>query len=112
MSAKTEPEFRYFRSVEGYVVPRYGTQSFIGVQRDRAVGWRWDTADVFAIPIADCKRYAREYRRALTTGALVEVTKADFERVNAAPVAASATENKKKAKGKVKKTSAKADKEG
>ena len=71
--------FRYFRSVAGMVVPRYGTVSFIGAMRDKVQGWVWDTDLVVRIPEFETTRYLREYRRALADGALVECSQADFE---------------------------------
>jgi hypothetical protein len=84
-----EITFRFFRSVEGKVVPRYGTATFIGVQRDNKIGWIWDTTSVIRVPEYEVNRYMREYRRALSDGSLVECCKADYDaqeaNVNAAP---------------------------
>lgn len=71
--------FRYFRSVEGKVVPRYGTATYIGVQRDQKQGWIWDTSAIILVPEYETTRYLKEYRRALADGALVECSRADFE---------------------------------
>jgi hypothetical protein len=75
--------FRYFKSVEGMVVPRYGTATFIGVKRDKTVGWVWDTARVVRIPESETVRYMKEYRRALADGAMVECLRADYDAQNA-----------------------------
>ena len=74
-----EITFRYFRSVEGMVVPRYGTATFIGVQRDQKQGWIWDTSTIIRVPEYETTRYLKEYRRALADGALVECTRQDFD---------------------------------
>ena len=71
--------FKFFRSVEGKVVPRYGTATFIGVLRDNKQGWVWDTATVVRVPEYEVTRYMREYRRALADGALVECSSADYD---------------------------------
>lgn len=71
--------FRYFRSIEGMVVPRYGTATFIGVQRDQKQGWIWDTNAIIRVPEYETTRYGKEYRRALADGALVECSKAEFD---------------------------------
>jgi hypothetical protein len=71
--------FRYFKSVEGRVVPRYGTTTFIGVQRDQKVGWVWDTSAITRVPEYETTRYGKEYRRALSDGSMVECSKADFD---------------------------------
>jgi hypothetical protein len=81
--SEEKSQFRYFRSVEGKVVGRFGKDSYIGVRRTKE-GWDWNTEDVFAIPTEECRRYVREYKRALKSGALIEVTKKDFDQVNAA----------------------------
>ena|GEM_PF-2634085 len=75
--------FRYFRSVEGMIVPRYGTTTFIGAKRDKTVGWVWDTARVVRIPESETVRYMKEYRRALADGAMVECLRADYDAQNA-----------------------------
>jgi hypothetical protein len=71
--------FRYFRSVEGKVVPRYGTATYIGAQRDQKMGWVWDTSAVVRIPEYEVERFAREYRRALAEGAIIECARADYD---------------------------------
>jgi hypothetical protein len=75
-----EIKFRHFRSVEGKVVPRHGTSVFIGARRDKEHGWVWDTETIVRVPETEYTRYLREYRRALNEGALVECTKADFDK--------------------------------
>ena len=75
----TEITFKFFRSVEGKVVPRYGTATFIGALRDNKQGWVWDTTTVVRVPEYEVTRYMREYRRALADGALVECSSADYD---------------------------------
>jgi len=74
--------FRYFRSVEGKVVPRYGTAIFIGVKRDKVQGWVWNTDLVVRIPESETTRYLREYRRALEDGSMTECARVDYEAQN------------------------------
>jgi len=71
-------EFQYFSCVEGHVVQRYGTDTYIGVTRT-ANGWEWDTEKVVLIPIAEIARYRREYLRAVKEGSLTERTKQDHD---------------------------------
>lgn len=80
MTDTKDPGYRYFSSVEGHVVGRFGSTSFIGVRRGPD-GWVWVTDDVYRIPIIEINRYVREYKRALADGSLKEVTKADFDRL-------------------------------
>jgi hypothetical protein len=101
MSQAKETQFRYFRCVEGHVVPRFGTTSFIGVHRSYP-GWEWNPEDVTAIPVEDCKRHLRSYNRALKDGSLIEVKKAEFDKVRAAEEAP-----KKKAGGSQKRAASK-----
>ena len=75
--------FRYFKSVEGMIVPRYGTSTFIGAKRDKTVGWIWDTTRVVRIPESETVRYMKEYRRALADGAMVECSRTDYDAQNA-----------------------------
>ena len=63
--------FRHFSSVEGHVVPRWGTDTFIGVTRAPG-GWKWNTGKMVKIPADECRRYLREYNRALKDGSLKE----------------------------------------
>ena len=71
--------FRYFRSIVGHLVPRFGTRDFIGARRDPAEGVKWDTDAVVRIPETEYNRYLREYRRILAAGGLVEVTKTAYD---------------------------------
>jgi hypothetical protein len=70
-----EIKFRYFRSVEGSVVPRWGTPSFIGVRRVPSKGWEWNTEKVVSVPEYETIKYLREYNRALKDGSIIEVSK-------------------------------------
>ena len=72
-------EFRYFSPVAGAVVPRYGSQSFIGVRRDPEQGWVWDLDAIVPVPTSQVDQYQREYRRALADGHLNEHTLAEYE---------------------------------
>ena len=72
-------EFQYFGPVEGAVVPRYGSRSFIGVRRDAEMGWVWDLDVIVPVPKSQVDQYQREYRRALADGHLKEYTKAEYE---------------------------------
>jgi hypothetical protein len=71
-------EMKFFKAVPGYVVRRYGSSGFIGVTRT-ADGWEWyDSATT--IPLNEYQRYGREYKNALRSGALVEVSERDIAR--------------------------------
>ncbi|MCP4674347.1 MAG: hypothetical protein GY854_02280 [Deltaproteobacteria bacterium] len=71
-------KFRYFSSVQGQVVQRYGTDTFIGVKRT-ANGWDWNDESVVPIPETECSRYEREYQNAVRNGALKIRTQKDYE---------------------------------
>jgi hypothetical protein len=70
---------RYFSSVEGAAVPRFGSRSFIGAVRT-AKGFSWTPDAVVAVPDEETGRYLREYARVIRAGALRERTAADHER--------------------------------
>ena len=70
-------EFAYFRAVPGKVVARFGTKEFVGARRV-ADGWLWSN-HIIALPKSHVARYMREYKRAVSEGALVECTKSDWE---------------------------------
>lgn len=73
--------FRKFRSIPGRVVPRYGTDTFIGCVRTREVdasgrvshGFEWHDR-VVLIPDVEVRRYNRSYLSALRNKDLIEVT--------------------------------------
>lgn len=65
-------KLRYFKSVKGHVVPRYGTDTMIGVVRF-GNRWEWDLDKITAIPEDEIKRSGKAYRRALRDGSIVEV---------------------------------------
>lgn len=69
-------DFQYFSCVKGHVVPRYGTDVYIGVNRT-AGGWEWDEDRVVAIPVTECAQYKREYLRAVREGSLIQREKKD-----------------------------------
>lgn len=75
-------DFRYFRSVPGAAVLRYGTRSYIGCVRTMT-GFVW-TDEVIAIPALECRRFVREYRRALADKALIELRPDEALRLRAA----------------------------
>jgi len=78
MSTSGAIEFRYFSPVAGRVVPRFGTDSFIGASRGPK-GFTVNSHVVVAVPAAEVARYPKEYRNCLTRGDLVSRTKSDFE---------------------------------
>lgn len=80
-----QPRFALFvSSVEGRLVTRYGTRTFIGAER-RASDPRqleWHTDQVIAIPHDEFRKYRREYLRALREGSLVVRTDAEWQQQN------------------------------
>lgn len=65
---------RFFRSVVGHAVARYGHPDLlVGAERDATAegGIRWSEAPV-EIPARELSAYAREYARAVRDGSLVE----------------------------------------
>lgn len=81
-------KFRYFRSVKGFAVPRYGSGTralacqLIGATRvrttkeERLAGAEsivWDTDAATPLPESWCRRYAKELAGHLRRGELVEV---------------------------------------
>lgn len=71
-------EFRYFSSVKGAAVPRFGSTSFIGAARTPR-GFAWNLDAVVAVPVEEVNRYLREYNRVLRSDALRERKVVDFE---------------------------------
>lgn len=73
--------------VEGSLVTRYGTGTFIGAERraddPRQVDFHPD--QVIAIPDDEFRKYRREYLRALREGSLRQRTEAEWQRQNATP---------------------------
>jgi hypothetical protein len=73
----SQPSFALFVScVEGAVVQRYGTGTFIGAER-RALEPTvidYHPAIIVAIPHDEFRKYRREYLRAVRDGSLVEHT--------------------------------------
>lgn len=72
-------KLKYFSSVKGHAVSRYGTREFIGATRGKD-GHVWDTDAVTAIPEAEYYRYLREYTRAIKSKSLKKRTKADYDK--------------------------------
>ncbi|MHC4736474.1 MAG: hypothetical protein ACYTDW_18745 [Planctomycetota bacterium] len=92
-------KFKYFRSVKGHVVHRYGTDTLIGVTRGKE-GHKWNTEKIVAIPEVEYLRHLKAYRRAVKSGALKESSKSAFEKQNKEQEAEA---NKSKGKEKPKK---------
>lgn len=89
----TPLQFRYFRSVPGFAVPRYGSATrslacqLIGATRvkttkeERQAGAEsivWDTDAITPLPLQWCRRYARELAGHLRRGELIEVSEAEY----------------------------------
>lgn len=77
-------DFRYFSPVRGHAVPRFGVKGqFLGAQRTEK-GFEWNEEAVVALPVAELRRYLREYNRILKPSrgvpGLVERTEADYKR--------------------------------
>jgi hypothetical protein len=98
--------FRYFSCVVGKVVPRHGTDTMIGVRPSKKTGWEWFPKEIVRIPKDECTRYLREYRRAFKEGALVEHTKKDYEKAEAALEKAAAQRVKDRKAAEAKKSGA------
>jgi hypothetical protein len=64
-------KFRYFKSVEGKVVQRYGTERFIGCKYIDG-DWKWKTDRVVSIPETECNQYKMEYDRAIKERSILE----------------------------------------
>ncbi len=62
--------YRYFQSVPGCAVQRYGTASHIGAIRT-PTGFKWSD-EIVAVPTVECTRYIREYTQAVRAGELIE----------------------------------------
>jgi hypothetical protein len=88
----TPLKFRYFRSVPGFAVPRYGSATktracqLVGATRvqttkeERQAGAEsivWNDA-IVPLPIEWCRRYTRELAGHLRRKELVEVTEAEY----------------------------------
>lgn len=70
--------FKYFSSVFGKVVPRFGTDVYIGCKRTNT-GFEWDEKKVVCIPESEIVRYHREYTRVIKEGSIVKRTKTDYD---------------------------------
>lgn len=69
-------ELKYFSSVFGKAVPRFGTDGWIGAIRKKD-GFIWDESEITAVPMTEYRRYLREYTRVLKEGSILERTKKD-----------------------------------
>lgn len=109
--AKQTPFARFFSSVEGHLVTRYGTASvksaasLIGATRtphEEGGGVTWHPEVVVAITEAEAQLYGREYDQAAREGALVERKESDWLAYREAAKAAGrkATEEAEAAKQK------------
>lgn len=83
----SHPQFALFvSSVEGSLVARYGTGTFIGAERraddPRVVDFHTDL--IVAIPHDEFRRFRREYLRALREGSLVARNVDEWNRQNPA----------------------------
>ena len=95
MSDTKDIVYRYFSSVEGHVVRRYGAynqyigvklvpsgekevKSLLGPSAEGSFDWKWDTDKVVRISEKEFVRYGREYNRAVESGALIEKKERDF----------------------------------
>ena len=88
--------FRYFKSVDGRAVPRFGQRSYIGCRRGPD-GFVWIDRAV-SIPTLEVVKYLREYNRALADGSLVEVSKEQYDKEQADITAAEQATAPKQAK--------------
>lgn len=76
-------QFALFVScVEGHLVTRHGTRTFIGAERRADDPRRVDyhPEQIVAIPVDEHRKYRREYLRALREGSLVERTGDEWQR--------------------------------
>lgn len=78
---KKKIEFRYFSCVQGSVVQRFGTGSYIGVSKEPGkTDWVWDEEKVVPIPKDECLRYHREYQNALRNKSISERTEEEYKK--------------------------------
>jgi hypothetical protein len=73
-----EIKFKYFSCKAGHAVARFGTNSFVGSIRTKS-GFKWNEAQVVAIPESEIIRYGREYKRVIKDGALIPRTEIDYK---------------------------------
>jgi|SRR6187551_177323 len=81
----SQASFALFVScVEGSLVTRYGTRTFIGAERrtlePNVVDYHPE--QIVAIPHDEFRKYRREYTRALRDGSLVQRTADEWQRQN------------------------------
>jgi len=76
-------EFKYIKSQHGFVVKRYGTNTYIGCTKTKT-GFEW-TDNIVRIPLAEWTRYIKEYSRSLNDGSLVESSEKEFDEKNFEP---------------------------
>jgi len=86
--------------VEGSVVMRYGTGTFIGAERVATPpGLAFHPEIVVAIPHEEYRKYRREYNRALSDGSLAKRTPAQWLEQNAPPKTDKGSASKKQGAG-------------
>lgn len=84
MGLTPTPFALYVSCIEGALVTRYGTATFIGAERRATAPTVVDyhPEQIVAIPHDEFRKYRREYLRALRDGSLVERTAAEWQRQN------------------------------
>ena len=78
MTNVTEMKFRYFSPVEGRVVQRFGSDSYIGASRGPK-GYTINLDAVVAIPEAELAARPKSWRNLLKRGDLRERTREEYE---------------------------------
>lgn len=95
MSQRLQAFALFVSCVEGALVMRYGTGTFIGAERrarePQVVDYHPD--QVVAIPHDEFRKYRREYLRALREGSLVERTADEWQRQQQPASTAAATDD-------------------
>jgi hypothetical protein len=92
-------KFKYFKSVEGHVVQRYGTDTYIGVARVNGKHV-WNTKRAVAIPEVEYLRHLKAYNRAVKDKSIIVATKKEYEEQNKAQEAEAEKTTKVKDKDK------------
>jgi len=83
MAETKDDGMKFFSSVIGRPVARWGTGTMIGARIDASLpdgpGIVYDVDAVVAIPLAEFKRHEREYRKAIACKELVERTRSQHD---------------------------------